>query len=556
MKVSKRLANGGLAVLLAASSFATMGFGGVAHATPNTCVWTGATNTSMATAGNWTGCGGAPQAGDIIKFDTLVPTASPVSLTNNLGVALGGVIADQVSDADGTHHGTITIDTITLADGASISEQAFVDCDHHAENLLINAVTSSGSITDNTGSATKNATLTISGDYTTTSGYIAAGSGSTIGGDITIESPIATGDCSSGGAGVAASGSSITGVTINGLTVQKGASVNLADADFPITLGGGSGTNEPAVYFYADEDGDSAYIATTRAVSSDITLLSDASFEVEQKTTVNVTGNITGNGFKLTRSLTSDHSGVLNIDPASNSSDTEEGKLVNPIITTTVSDSQPSVNLVVVDGDTTVLDGERGSVYVYGGGTLKGSGTAASVTIADGGTLAPGHSPGKLTVTSTLHMNAGSTYQAELKNKTAGNFDQVVVGNAADTVGNDVTVNGAALAVSLYSGADIKSGDTFTIIDNLSQTAVSGTFDSLPEGATFKVGNGTMKMSYVGGDGNDVVLTAMSAISAPDTGFALVTAHPVVTLAVAVLAAGVIFGVARKVSPVRIRARR
>src|SRR5207248_5060697 len=52
-------------------------------------------------------------------------------------------------------------------------------------------------------------------------------------------------------------------------------------------------------------------------------------------------------------------------------------------------------------------------------------------------------------------------------------------------------------------------GDQYKIIDNQGSHAVSGNFVGLPEGTTFYTGNGyPMRISYAGGDGNDVVLTA------------------------------------------------
>ena len=53
---------------------------------------------------------------------------------------------------------------------------------------------------------------------------------------------------------------------------------------------------------------------------------------------------------------------------------------------------------------------------------------------------------------------------------------------------------------------DVSPGDAFTIIDNRSVLAVQGQYTGLPEGAG--VNDGNFIISYVGGDGNDVVLTA------------------------------------------------
>ncbi len=559
----KRVVSIANAAVLALSTLMTLSFTGVAHATAQTCIWTGASSNSFNTAGNWSACGGGvPQASDFIKFNA--PISSSVTLTNNLGVALGGVVAGQVADNNGSgtsYFGNYIIDTISLAAGATLTQDASTDCTKHAQGVEINAVTSTGSISDSA-NMTNSATLTIGGDYTTTDSTVHAGDGSVVTGGVIVASPIASAPLC-GGAGGFSSGPSITGFTINSLTVQKGASVDLGNTTFPLIFGGGSGTGTPMVNFFGNLDSNNDNLATTYTVSGAITLLTDAQFHVDDLTTVNVTGAISGTGFAITRDPGSDATGTLNMQPSSNTSSTATGSLVNPTVTTTISDSQPNTSAVVVDNETTVLDGQRDNVNVMNGGVLKGTGTAGSVYVSKGGIIAPGHSPGTLTVTSILHFGVGSTYQAELKNAAAGGFDQIVVGSASDTTGNDVELDTSpspTLSVSLYSGYSIKAGDQFEIINNLSKTAVSGTFDGLPEGTTFQVGSGVFKISYVGGDGNDVVLTAMKTISAPDTGFAFVSAHPSVTLGVSAVAAIAIFGLARKnmrkVAPARAKATR
>jgi hypothetical protein len=65
-------------------------------------------------------------------------------------------------------------------------------------------------------------------------------------------------------------------------------------------------------------------------------------------------------------------------------------------------------------------------------------------------------------------------------------------------------------ALSLALGFSPPIGTTFNIISNSGAGAVNGTFAGLPEGATQLVGGTTLKISYVGGDGNDVTLTAIA----------------------------------------------
>ena len=81
---------------------------------------------------------------------------------------------------------------------------------------------------------------------------------------------------------------------------------------------------------------------------------------------------------------------------------------------------------------------------------------------------------------------------------------------------------------SLISGFTPTSTNTFKIIDNDGTDPVSGTFAGLSEGAIFNVGGTDFKISYVGGTGNDVVLS----LPTPDIVLNSVTTDGNTTLAV------------------------
>ena len=182
-----------------------------------------------------------------------------------------------------------------------------------------------------------------------------------------------------------------------------------------------------------------------------------------------------------------------------------------------------------------------------------GNGTADSINADNGGIIAPGHSPGKLTAVQTLTLGAGSIYQAQIQNATAGGYDQIQVSDPSRTAGNDVNIDPAAiLNVSLYTGYSINKGDKFTIINNLqpSSQLVMGTFSGMPEGTQFTVGGITFSISYIGGNGNDVVLTALSTGAAPkipNTGAQpLKLANPAVMIGLGIGAAAILFMLARR----------
>jgi hypothetical protein len=146
-----------------------------------------------------------------------------------------------------------------------------------------------------------------------------------------------------------------------------------------------------------------------------------------------------------------------------------------------------------------------GTVTVDSGATLTCSGTiTGAVTVNSGGTLSPGCSPSTGVLrTDGVSMNSSSTFAVSLDGTTAGTgYDQLAVNGA-------VSLGSAALAPTL--GFSPTLGQVFTIILNLGGGAVSGTFAGLPEGSVFSVGGVPMKISYVGGSGDDVTLTVVQA---------------------------------------------
>jgi Ca2+-binding RTX toxin-like protein len=78
-----------------------------------------------------------------------------------------------------------------------------------------------------------------------------------------------------------------------------------------------------------------------------------------------------------------------------------------------------------------------------------------------------------------------------------------------------VNLGGATLVSTL--AFDPAIGSEFVLISNNGVDAVVGTFAGLAEGAAFSLGNRVFRVSYIGGDGNDVSLTRVfAAIIGPD----------------------------------------
>ncbi len=145
------------------------------------------------------------------------------------------------------------------------------------------------------------------------------------------------------------------------------------------------------------------------------------------------------------------------------------------------------------------------AVNVISGSTLRGSGSTDAVTVNSGGTVAPGNSPGIITINGSYSQSTGATLEIELEGTSAATpqFDQLIVNGTVSLAGT--------LDVSLLGGFNPSVGNNFKIIDNDGSDTITGTFTGLPEGATVTGGGATFQISYVGGTGNDVVLTTTSA---------------------------------------------
>jgi len=102
-------------------------------------------------------------------------------------------------------------------------------------------------------------------------------------------------------------------------------------------------------------------------------------------------------------------------------------------------------------------------------------------------------------------LDASSIFSVELAGTVPG------LSYAQQAVTGTVNLGGAKLQPMLTFNPG--ASNQFVIISNDGVDPVVGTFAGLPEGATFATGNTVFKISYHGGDGNDVVLTQVSTIT-------------------------------------------
>ena len=178
---------------------------------------------------------------------------------------------------------------------------------------------------------------------------------------------------------------------------------------------------------------------------------------------------------------------------------TNEGT-VTVTSTTTLSDNGALYEQIV---GTTTVTGTLSSnqTVTLIGGTLSGTGTV-SANVSNAATVAPGSSIGILTVSG----NYSQTSLGDLSINVAGTSPGSTYSQLAVT--GTVTLNGA-LTLNLTYNSQV--GDTYRLIDDQSSSAVSNSFNGLPEGSTFQIGVSSYGITYQGGTGNDVVVTAKSS---------------------------------------------
>jgi autotransporter-associated beta strand protein len=164
-----------------------------------------------------------------------------------------------------------------------------------------------------------------------------------------------------------------------------------------------------------------------------------------------------------------------------------------------------------VAGGTLQVDGVLpGSVFA-GNGALCGAGTVGQVVMMNG-TITAGTSatPGVLHTQSITFPGSNDIFAVRALGTPAGRL----------YVTGTVTLTDVALHVDGAPGATAVPGQPIMLLSNDGSDPIVGTFTGLPEGATVTVNGTPFRISYTGGDGNDIVLvpTPMYYLSEGSTG--------------------------------------
>lgn len=539
-------------LLLSLSSLSV--FAPIAHAA--TVAWDGeGSDNKFSTAANWAG-DVVPSSGDVLTFPASVDSDTTSGddriLVNDLtGLSVGGVqVTGTFATGDYDQYkitGSALTTTGAITGGSSLL-QLTVDITAGSALQLTNVISTKNLSTGSNnvgvvdsyfeGGITGSGTIIVDGNPDGGSGRGAgcpAPSSTPFGGDssgftgaIIIESD--------GALVVTASATdfarSVSTVTLNTDGFLSFATKYGEDMAYgkPLIVNGGI-VNASQYPNTDSEDCASPTTNKTVTLSGNMNFTADTTFRLN-KTDIKFTGTVTG---KEHIKVAEGYTGSVSFSDGS--------KLDSAMRVTTITDVSNCNSYTLYENSKTIFNTDCTSTVGVTNptpvtGTIGGSGKVGKITIASTGHLAPGNSPGILN-TGDLAFEAGGTYDFEVGGTDPGTgYDQTKVTGT-------VNLGNGTLKVVLYQSFAPVKGQSYVIIDNDAADAVTGTFKDLAEGATFVSDNVTYKVSYVGGDGNDVVLTVISA-TAPNTGLRLGGNNPVIVLMFTTGIAGALIVLSRR----------
>jgi len=498
--------------------------GNKAHAAADTCTWTGGgVDTSFTTTGNWSGCDNSniPEDGDALIFDLSILSANQ-TVTNDLTSATFTSITISNS-APSFETYTIEGNGFSLSGDIDVSNGAlYVQPDITVINtgVRIKEVSSTGSLdigNNNTTLENSNFDGSLTGTGTLTLDVPSLGGGGAGGGcsfgAVAAIGPF-KGDNSTFSGPIVLSGYASLWVIQLSTTVARHAS--------SITVG-----SNASLHFFLDANTDMTFSRSITFNGGSINATQNnvnAECDTPPLKSVTLTGNIVataaveatpfGANIVLGESVTgAEHFTIPDGSSGEGSLTVNGEETLAKTKTTTISDDQSSGAKSVQKNNVLVVtkDGKTGDLFVSGG-TLKGTGEVGQISLFEG-SVAPGLSPGCLNSGDLLYT--GGSLDIELAGATVcTEYDQQTVTGAVD-LGSATSLN-----LSLLSDYSPAEGTEFVIISNDGADAVIGTFSGLAEGDAVSVNGQNFTISYVGGDGNDVVLTA-GVPGAPDSGFFL-----------------------------------
>ena len=307
--------------------------------------------------------------------------------------------------------------------------------------------------------------------------------------------------------GTAAVGSSSIPMTVTAGTVEVTANVG---------TGGGATAYGDAVFVTDTIGGNFAATTGTTSPSGSINLSTTSGVltvtgatSTGNSAAVNLTSTSAGGGIVVSAPLGSTTTGAIALNAGTNAVQITSPQTLTSSdhVTVTAGSATEITSSGAVALNTGAVLNSPSGIQVDSGGSLSGTGmvNTGSDPLNVDGTLAPTVATAGL-ITHSLALESDGTMQVTINGGGAGQFSEVYVTGT-------VSLNSSTLVIDVNGGFAV--GSTFEIINNDGTDPVTGTFIN---GGSLTAANLTgyaFSVNYVGGDGNDVVLT-VTAVPATD----------------------------------------
>ncbi len=434
--------------------------------------------------------------GTTLTYGGIIAGASPLTKAGTGTLIVSG--ANTYTGATAISAGTLQLGaTNAVPSGSAVTVSGGAIFDLRGFSDAIGSLAGAGTVTSGAAGAVvltaggNNSSTTFSGVMQNGSGIVALTKTGT--GTLTLSGANTYSGATTVSAGVLdVQNNTALGATAGATTVAGGAALQLDGSGLvvaePVTLNGTGIAGGGAL----------RQLANTNTWSGAITLGSAARVNADAGT-LTVSGGITNGGFLLTVG------GAGNTTISTTVISGTGGLTKDGTGTVTLSASNTYTGTTTVSAGTLLVNGSQSSSTVsLNGGTLGGTGTVGAITsTTSGGTVSPGQGGPGILNSGSVNWSSGSPGLVVQLNGTAPGtgYDQL-------NVTGSVNLGSATLSGTL--GFSPPNGTSFTIINNDGGDAVIGTFAGLPEGSTVVLSGQSLQISYVGGTGNDVVLSVVA----------------------------------------------
>jgi autotransporter-associated beta strand protein len=166
--------------------------------------------------------------------------------------------------------------------------------------------------------------------------------------------------------------------------------------------------------------------------------------------------------------------------------------------------STGAIGSTIVEHGALAIQGTHAmAIDVGAAGRLELTGKTGAVTVASGGDLVLGFG--------SIPNEASALSLTDANLVVPGKASSAGPALATLTVVGPVTLGDSALALNLPFDFGALAATEVVLVNKVQAGPILGTFSGLPEGAEITTGAFAFRVTYVGGDGNDIVLTTTQA---------------------------------------------